>query len=159
MVSRLLQSNRAWPAERSRRGPYGDSSSDSDDDLNDSSAALGTPRLSPTPQRPRGRPPISQAAAPPAEDLDELRTLAERGDAAAQAALGTVLWSSDQPEALRYLTLAADQGHAAGNHPHPHAHFNCLFLGTFLTGRSLLVRAPDPQHPTGSARSLNPSRT
>ena len=96
VVSRLLQSNRPVASRR-----YDDSSSSDDDDDD-----WGSPRLdSPPPTSQRG-----------SDQIYELRAQAEGGDAAAQAALGTLLWAEDQREALRYLRLAAAQGHAAASY-------------------------------------------
>ena len=51
-----------------------------------------------------------------AQPLDELRELAEQGDAAAQSDLGYVYWQGrgvpqNYIEAVRWFHLAADQGH------------------------------------------------
>jgi len=54
-------------------------------------------------------------------ELDELRALAEQGDAGAQVNLG-VLYANgegvplDDAESVRWYRLAADQGHAGAQH-------------------------------------------
>ena len=63
------------------------------------------------------------AQQPPAElAIDELRELAEQGDAEAQYELGVHSWVSDPGEAVKWYRLAADQGYAAAQ-----AHLGLLY--------------------------------
>ena len=69
---------------------------------------------------------VSLAAGAPVQaqtpELDELRALAEQGDAGAQVLLGMMYDTGagvpeDDTEAVRWYRLAADQGHASAGQP------------------------------------------
>lgn len=119
VVSRLLQSNRPAAARRSYESS-GSSSTDDDDEVEEEEeedwrrSGGGSPSPSRSPELPPAQ--ATATAAVPRPDLRELRLEAGAGSAAAQAALGTLLWADDQAQALAYLRLAANQGHAAASY-------------------------------------------